>query len=203
MTRHHRDQELFTVPQWSDRMLFLQAWMRDPLKVGSVTPSAPALVSRMLAPIHWDRVQTIVELGAGTGPMTAEILQRTPPHVRFLTFEREPAFRDLLTARHPGLEIYPEALELCRVLALTGRPTADVIISGIPFASLPGADQDLLLDEINRALAPGGMFIAFQYSALLYKRLKRRFARCHIAVVLGNLPPALVYTCYTTSESAG
>jgi phospholipid N-methyltransferase len=191
------------VPHWSDRMLFLQAWMRNPLKVGSVTPSAPALVSRMLAPIDWDRVQTVVELGAGTGPVTSAILQRTSPHVRFLTFEREPAFRQLLLSRYPDLQIYPEALELCRVLALTGRPTADVIISGIPFAALPGPEQDLLLDEINRALAPGGMFIAFQYSPQLYGRLKRRFAQCRINVVLGNLPPALVYTCYTAHESAG
>ncbi len=165
-----------TMACWSDRATFLQAYLRHPLAVGSVTPSALALVDRMLHPIQWGEIQTVVELGCGTGPMTAEILRRKPAHVRFLAFEREPAFRQLLLARFPGLQVHPEAFELGRVLARTGRPQADVVLSGIPFAALPGPEQERLLDEVEQALVPGGLFVAFQYSPLLYRLFRGRFA---------------------------
>lgn len=187
----------------NDRALFWQTWIQHPRTVGSVTPSAPALVHRMLEPVPWDRVHTVVELGAGTGPVTAEILQRKPPHVHFMAFEREPVFRQLLAERFPELELHSEALGLGSVLAASGENYADVIISGIPFAALSIADQEALLDEVDRCLAPGGLFIAFQYAPLLYRRLVRRFARCDLGLALLNLPPAVVYTCHKAKTVGG
>lgn len=181
---------------WKDRALFLRAWLRKPGQVGSVTPSAPALVDRMLKRIPWDRVRTVAELGAGTGPITAKVCEQKPARVRFLVFEREPEFRRLLKQRFPQLEMYPEAAQLSRVLERTGLHQADVILSGIPFAALPAQTQESLLDEIERSLAPGGLFVAFQYSWLLYRRLRRRFSRVDLGFTLFNLPPAVVYYCY-------
>lgn len=189
--------------EWSDRLLFLKTWIRHPLTIGSVAPSAPSLVNRMLEPIQWDRIDTVVELGAGTGPVTAEIARRKPANVRFLAFEREPKFRELLQQRCPGVQLYPEASELCQVLSMTGRPQADVIVSGIPFTNLTAAQQERLLDQVEQALAPDGLFVAFQYSPLLYQRLRRRFVHCEVDVVLGNLPPALVFTCRLATATAG
>jgi len=179
-----------------DRKIFFQKWLKSPLTVGSLTPSAPHLVSVMLRSVPWNRIDTVVELGAGTGPITAGILKRKPERVRFLAFEREPAFRQLLAQRYPGLSLYPEAKALPEALAATGRPQADVIISGIPFAALSARDQEHLLSVIDASLAPGGQLIAFQYSLMLYARLRQRFARCDLSLALLNLPPAAVYTCY-------
>lgn len=186
----------------NERALFFRAWLQSPLTVGSLTPSAPALVARMLRRVPWQRVETVVELGAGTGSITAGILKRKPARSRLLAFEREPAFRQLLAERFPGLALYPEAHALSEVLAATGRPQADVVISGLPFGALPAEQQERLLCEIEAALAPGGVFVAFQYGWRLYSRLRRHFARCDVSAALFNLPPALVYTCHK-AVSAG
>ena len=181
---------------WKERALFLKAWFRSPLGVGSVTPSAPALTRRMVERIPWHQVRTVVELGAGTGVITARLRERKPPSVQLLAFEREPRFRHYLKHRYPDLDLHGEVRHLCAVLAEKGTPQADVIISGIPFGALPAARQQVLLADIDRALAPGGMFVAFQYSLMLRRQLRQRFERVDLGFALANLPPAFIYYCY-------
>ena len=48
-------------------LLFLRRWLANPLRMGSVVPSSPALCSRLVR--HgWPEARTVaLELGAGTG----------------------------------------------------------------------------------------------------------------------------------------
>lgn len=181
---------------WMDRAAFLRMWLQRPREVGSVTPSSPHLARAIAKWVPWDRTHTLVELGAGTGAVTVELMERLPSVTRFLAFERLSEFRALLQQRHPALEVYPEARQLSRVLQHTGSGRADAVVSGIPFALLSPEQREALLDEIDRSLAPGGCFIAFQYTPLLLPTLRRRFACVEVRLVLANLPPAFVYRCW-------
>lgn len=185
---------------WKERALFLGAWLQSPLGVGSVTPSAPALTRRMVERIRWQQVRTVVELGAGTGAITARLLATKPADVRLLAFEREPAFRDFLQQRYPDLELHGDVYQLGTVLAADGTQQVEAIVSGIPFGALPAADQEWLLDVVDRALAPGGQFVAFQYSLALRHRLRRRFARVDLGFTAANLPPAFIYYCQKAKD---
>lgn len=179
-----------------EHLLFLRVSRRHPLQVGSAAPSSRRLVAAMLQGISWAGVQTVVELGAGTGAITKAVLAAKPQSAQLLVFEREPAFQAVLRERYPELNLFADARDLRAVLAGRGLAAADVILSGIPFALLPAEQQDDLLDEIASCLAPGGMFVAFQYSLLLYRRLQRRFRRVSLGFAAVNLPPAFVYRCY-------
>jgi phospholipid N-methyltransferase len=179
-----------------ERTAFLRLWLQRPREVGSVTPSSPQLSRALAQWVPWDRTRTLVELGAGTGPVTAELIRRLPPHARFLAFERQDEFRRMLAERYPGLELYREAMQLARVLRTTGEGRADTVVSGIPLALLSHDEREALLDEIEGALAPGGCFIAFQYTPFLVPTLRRRFGRVEIRVVMANLPPAIVVRCF-------
>jgi hypothetical protein len=54
----------------ADRRLFLGEFVRDPRNIASVTPSGPALVHQMVLPVPQRGDPVVVELGAGTGPVT-------------------------------------------------------------------------------------------------------------------------------------
>lgn len=162
------------------------------------SPQRPALVDQMVSQIPWDNVRTVVELGAGTGAVTDRILRSKPDHVRFLAFEKEPSFLARLQQNHPtGVEFHTEARQLARVLETKGMSKADVILSGLPFAVMPKERQEEILDQVQESLAPGGLFIAFQYFPFLYRRLRKRFTSVDVTFAVLNLPPAIVYRCTT------
>lgn len=181
---------------WMERAAFLRKWLERPREVGSITPSSPQLARAMAEWVPWEQIRTLVELGAGTGAVTAELLERLPAGSRLLAFERMPEFRELLRERYPQLEVYAEARLLSQVLREGGGLKADAVVSGIPFALLTAEQRGVLLDEIEGALAPGGCLIAFQYTPMLWPLLRSRFASVDVRLVAANLPPALIYRCW-------
>ena len=74
-----------------------------------------------------------------------------------------------------------------------GMKLPDFIISGIPLATLNREQVLGLVGAISRALAPGGMYIQFQYSLIDRKKIKSHFCRLTTVPVLLNFPPAVVY----------
>lgn len=180
---------------WAEHQAFVKTWLANPKQVGSLIPSSRRLAAAMADTVPWGNVRTVVELGAGTGAITARILEQKPPDTRFLVFERDRGFRQILLARFPTVTVFSEAKGLSTILWGSGIRTADAIVSGIPFALLTHVDRESLLDEIERALSPGGHFVAFQYWPQMYSALKRRFAIVRLSVVWANFPPAVVYQC--------
>lgn len=178
-----------------EQLLFLRRFLAAPLQVGSITPSSRWLVERMLDPVPWERCQVIAELGAGTGRITAELVLRARPGTRLLVFERDPVFRRGVAGRFPQVKVYRNARALPAAVATQRLGHVDAVLSGLPFTLLPPAQRERILDGVLRSLAPGGLFIAFQYSPHLWLPLRRRFRTVRLSFVWRNLPPAVVYVC--------
>ena len=54
----------------NDNIQFLQAFLKNPLKVGAVAPSSSDLAWQMLDGITPDENNVVLELGVGTGAIT-------------------------------------------------------------------------------------------------------------------------------------
>lgn len=178
-----------------DALLFLRTFGLKPWQVGSMVPSSQALADRMVDAVPWDRVKTVVELGAGVGPITSKILERKPDGVKLLVFEREPSFQEKLRQRFPNLALYTEATEMQQVLAHEGLTSADAVICSIPIALFSDAELQRLLDVIDRSLTPGGVIVFLQYSRRLLGKLRSRYPEMTLSRVIVNWPPALVVRC--------
>lgn len=185
---------------WAEQRAFMRRWLSNPRQVGSVAPSSRRLAAAMVGAIPWERTRTVVELGAGTGAITEQILRSKPEESRFLAFERDQGFRQMLLERFPTVPVFSDAKSLSAVLWGSGISAVDAVVSGIPFALLSGLEREQLLDEIERVLAPGGTFVAFQYSPQMYPALRKRFASVTVRLVVANLPPAFVYGCGKSSD---
>lgn len=185
-------------------LTFLREFVRDPVQLGAVAPSGSALARRMVEAAALASGQVVVELGAGTGPMTEEIL-RVRPHGPFVALEPNPALAAVLRGRFPGVRVDErKAQVLSTVLAELGWGRADRVVSSLPFAIWPERLQQEVFDGILAAMAPGSRFVTFGYAHArplpaarrLWATLHERFTEVATTrIVWRNLPPALVYCC--------
>ena len=104
---------------------FLRRWARDPAGVGAIAPSGPWLAKAMAAATSHRRPGVIVELGAGTGRITAALIARAEDPGGIVVVERDPSFCALLAKRFPGLRILQgDACDLRRLAADAGLSAA-------------------------------------------------------------------------------
>lgn len=181
----------------SDWLTFIRAFLRAPRSIGSIAPSSPRLVRLMLDDARIDDAALVLEFGPGTGVFTAEILRRLRPDARLLVVELNAAFFDGLAERFrdPRMTlIQGSAADIASFLEQHGLGQADCIVSGLPFTSLPQPVTDAILTATYEVLRPGGVFVTYQYTAVLWRRFVRAFDSARVSrLVFRNLPPALVF----------
>ncbi|MDB5947992.1 MAG: phospholipid N-methyltransferase-like protein [Ramlibacter sp.] len=147
---------------------FLRGFLRNPARVGSVTPSSHRLEQRLVRNAGIAQAQTVVELGPGTGGTTAAMLRAMAPTARLLAIELDPEFhRHLRTSLHdPRLALELGSAErLADFLHAHGMPAPDAIVSGIPFSTMPPEISDRVAAAVDSVLRPGGRFVAYQVRA--------------------------------------
>jgi phosphatidylethanolamine/phosphatidyl-N-methylethanolamine N-methyltransferase len=189
-------------PFWYDHLLFLGRFVRSPRTIGAIAPSSRWLARRMLSGLAFDADSRVAELGPGTGAVTAELAGRLPSGARAIAVDIDRGFVDRLNGRWQGVECVCDRAERLAALGeARGLLPFDHIVSGLPFASLPPATTELVLDAIHGTLREGGTFTTFQYvhayrfgSAEAFRRAmtRRMGAAPSRWLVLGNVPPALV-----------
>ncbi|MBI3968869.1 MAG: methyltransferase domain-containing protein [Chloroflexi bacterium] len=188
----------------SERLDFLLAFVRDWTRIGSITPSSTFLARALARQIEFDTAKVVIEFGAGTGVITRELLAGLHSDARLLTFEIEVSFLDRLRAElaDPRVEILSDSAEtIVEQLAARGLGRADVIVSGLPFTSLPKDLGRRILRESYRALRPGGQFVAYQYSPfILGPLLYAAFGDVDHGFCLRNIPPAFTFAVRKSFE---
>ena len=179
-------------------LVFIREWARSPRAMGQVCPSGTPLARSMAAcvplpaPVGPDGLsELVVELGAGTGTVTQELLRRgVHPH-RLLVLERSEGMVELLRQRFPGLRVvHGDAAGLARYIPPRVRVTA--IVSSLPLVSLPPPTRRAVIAEFHAVLGDG-LLIQYTYSWARGFILMREGFRCEASHrVWLNLPPARV-----------
>jgi phosphatidylethanolamine/phosphatidyl-N-methylethanolamine N-methyltransferase len=184
---------------------FLTAILRSPATVGALAPSSPRLVARLVTVVPPVGEPVVVELGPGTGSVTAAIEYRLGARGRHLAVEIDPILAGYLRAQHARVEVLVgDAVELERLLAKHQVPAVDTVISGLPWALIEPAVQRAIVTATARSLSPGGCFTTFAYLHALPMARARQFRTLLGEVfdevlttrtVWWNLPPAVTYVC--------
>ena len=176
--------------------LFFASWLRAPLKVASIVPSSRHLGAAIADQIDPARPGWVVELGAGTGPVTEQLLARGIPPKRLFVLERDPALVRYLGERYPGpVLVEGDAFQLPDLLKRYGVDRVHAVVCGIPLLSMPKADATRLVETCLKVLEPDGRL--FQYTYSLFSPLPYRefgLAVRRVRRILFNIPPAAVWT---------
>jgi phospholipid N-methyltransferase len=178
-----------------ERTRFLRSFVRSPRRVGAVLPTSRRAVRATLDLVALEDARCIVEMGAGTGPYTREIVKRLHADARFIAFEIDPELAAGLErdCRDPRLQVANDSAE--RMGSYLDGRRADVVVSAIPFTSLPPRERENLLRAAQANLAEDGTLLVLQYSPFMQGQLEKIFASVERRVAPLNVPPAFLFAC--------
>ena len=168
--------------------------------IASITPTSDFGVKKVCGKIDFSRCRLVVEYGPGTGVFTKYLLAKMGPDSLLITIERNGNFANLLRRkiRDPRAIVVNDcASNILDILQELRKPSADYVISGIPFSFLPTSLKDRILRNSFTALRPGGKFLAYQtfYQSNnhLKAHLDRIFDFVRVEYEMLNLPPLRIY----------
>ncbi len=169
----------------------LIAMLRNPASTGALLPSSRALANAMASAA--DGADLVVELGAGTGPVTEALLHRLPG-VPLIAVELQPSFARTLKARYPAADVrHAPAKQV--VDSLHEQAGRIVLVSSLPFRSLPKKVAAETVDSLCRFLAsrPERKLVQFTYHPRAPFAVPDHLRWQRTAVVWRNTPPAGIW----------
>ncbi|HEY7942892.1 MAG TPA: rRNA adenine N-6-methyltransferase family protein [Casimicrobiaceae bacterium] len=178
-----------------DELLFSRSWIDKPLRTGAVMPSSKALARAMARAVDPQAPGPVIELGPGTGPVTAALVERGIDPSRLVLVEFNPDFCRLLRTRYPtATVIQGDAYRLRRLLETTLKEPAAAIVSGLPLLTKPLRTRLRLLADAVAVMKPGAPLVQFTYGVVppIPKTLAGVSAEPSSLVWL-NIPPARIW----------
>lgn len=191
----------------NENIEFLQAFLKNPGTVGSITPSSPELARRMIEGIRPGPDRIVVELGVGTGAITKFLEAIVPDERSYLGIEIDGRLVRSLRRNFPDLNIVRgDASEAAAIHGRSGLGRVGYVICCLPFVSLPKDVGERILLEIDEFMQQGCMFRTFQYAHGYYlpsairlrEFMRNRYGRSvRSPLVVKNVPPAYTLTWST------
>ena len=159
---------------------FLQAFIKNPLKVGAITPSSPELAREMLKGISPDEKNIILELGVGTGAITKLVGEIVPDENSYLGIELDRNLVNSLNIKFPDLNIQRgNACELDKIHKKSGLGKVSYIICCLPFVSMPNDVGEKILSEIEKFMEKGCEAPHFSIRARILYAVGDKIARIY------------------------
>ena len=126
------------------------------------------------------------------------------PNSTLLAIEKTQLFDEALDRiSDPRLSVeYADAADLLELLQEHSLGIVDVVVSGIPFSSVPNGVGKQIVQSVYAALRPGGTFIAYQLQNDVERYTRPLFGPPETDRVLWNFPPLTVYS-WTKIDGAG
>jgi phospholipid N-methyltransferase len=191
----------------NENLQFLQAFLKNPLKVGAIAPSSPELAAEMLQGIEPDEDNIVLELGVGTGAITRFLEGVIPNKDSYLGLELDSDLVSSLNRKFPDLTIIcGNAAEAYAIHRNSGLGKVRYLVCCLPFVSLPKEVSESVLSEIEKFMDEGCELRIFQYAhgyflppaIKLREFLKDRYGKSRRSpLVLKNVPPAFTLTWST------
>lgn len=181
--------------RFEDEARFLRSWLERPLVTGAVTPSGRMLARTMASYVDPRVPGPVIELGPGTGPVTAALVRRGVAQDRLVLVEYNFDFCKLLKRRFPKATIVQgDAYDIRESLEGVVDEPAAATVSSLPLFTKPTEMRLKLLAEAHDLMHPGAPFIQFTYAMVppIPARSGRYTASGSNRVWL-NLPPARVW----------
>jgi len=141
---------------------FLRGLWDDPKAVSAPTPSGEPLAHAIAAEVKPTTPGLVVELGAGTGTLTAALIERGIAEENLVLFESVPTFHALLSRRFPRATILcADAFRFDRYLPKHAKVAA--VVSGIPLLNHPVAERARLIERALDRQGTEASFIQLSY----------------------------------------
>ena len=204
---------------FSEYRVFWQEFRQTFHTTGAVLPSGRLLSRALAIQVGLDeRPRRILEVGPGTGAVTAEIIPRLGPEDRLDLVELNERFAEILRQRLNEDEKWQRVANRVRVMQLPVEQLPlsekyECIVSGLPLNNFSCEFVQQVLDHFHSLAAEGCTLSFFEYVAIrnfkamvssrderkrlqgIDQILRQELARWEFQrkIVLANVPPAWVH----------
>lgn len=186
-----------------EELLFFRRWIANPLKVGALLPSAPALARLVARNVEIGPDDAVIEVGAGTGSITKALVSAGIPRDRLFVIEIDADMCTYLRKQFPQVQIiHGDAGRLSDIVPGRWHGKVSTVVSGIPMITLPLEAQQRLIRSWFGITKPGGQMLQYTYSLISpipEAKLGLSVRRCGMAFL--NVPPASVFS-YRKADAA-
>ncbi len=191
----HTSARVAKKPLLDDEVQFIRSWIEKPLRTGAVMPSSKALARTMARHVDPNADGPVIELGPGTGPVTAALVEHGIQPSRLFLVEFNPDFCRLLRTRYPEATVVSgDAYRLRQVLKERLQAPAAAIVSSLPLLTKPLRTRLRLMTDVVGLMRRGAPFVQFTYGLVppIPKSLAGITTEASNLIWL-NLPPARVW----------
>lgn len=148
------------------RPIFMRHWLRNPIGMGALLPSSASVARALAGQMQLGRSGPILELGAGTGTITAGLLAGGCAPERLMLVESEPQLTEHLREHYPdSCAICGDATKIDVVLSDIGADRLATVISSLPIKWFPPDAQRNTVMPCLKRLGPGGYFVQITNAA--------------------------------------
>jgi phospholipid N-methyltransferase len=182
----------------SNFFLLWRQILRNPRDLGTVAPSSQFLAKCLVEAADLAVDQRIVEVGAGTGPLTKWIRPKISPE-SFIALEPNGEMSATLRREFPDIQVFEEKVQrLEQICQDLGWDHVDKVLSSLPWSLFSEESQEEALRAIASSLNPQGRMLTLVYSHAQYfpssAKLEQRFHKYfhHVyrtRTTWRNLPP--------------
>ncbi|MCI0420825.1 MAG: methyltransferase domain-containing protein [Acidobacteria bacterium] len=164
-----------------DVTLFYSQFRDSFTTTGAIAPSSPLLGKAITHPLSQrpSRPVRVLEVGAGTGAFTRQILKHLRAGDQLDIYELNSRFCDYLRAHPPWQECALKGI-FCRlhnadVRGVSTESRYDYIVCGLPFNNFEPEVVSEILSVLIERLSPEGVFSYFEY--IFSHEFKSRFLK--------------------------
>lgn len=188
-------------------MSFIREFIRNPRQTGSVAASSAPVVRMVLDGMNLSDARRVVELGAGTGAVTAGLRRELPAEATLVAVELNSSFAESLRRRFRPPAVHVEnrsAVELPALVDKYQLGELDAVASALPWTLMTPEDRSATLDAVVENLRPDGQFVTLAClhqtvlgpGRRLRDLLQQRFRQVdRLPVVWAAVPPMIAYRC--------
>ena len=200
---------------------FFSNAFRDWDQTASFVPSSRFLVDAIVQGAAIRSARTVVELGPGTGTVTAALLAAMPADAKLYAVEIDGPLLDATARRLPDPRLVPihgSAADLHELLAAAGHEgPVDAIVSCLGMSLLTPELRHSILASSIAMLGNEGVFVQYGYLHArvvvyspvrgwsrfnLQRYLQGHFEQIQQQRVMANFPPADVFVCRQAVQTA-
>lgn len=181
-----------------EKILFIKNFFLKRKEVWAILPSSFNLAKEMVKKEDIEKAKIIVEIWGGTWVFTKEIVKYNLIWKKVFVFEINKDFYKKLKEKFEDTSLIilnEDILDIDKIMEKYNINHIDLIISWIPFRSLPSELFDKFLIKISKYFDKQSYFLQFSYFKKTKKDFEKYFKNITYKKVWLNIPSAYVFKC--------
>ena len=166
--------------------MLLLKFISQPKLTGSMFPSSRFLAKKLVNYVPLNA--TVLEIGAGTGVMTLEMIKRGFDPDRLFICEYDQDLCYGLDEKFPGYPVFCKDASMAHTFL---KPNSiDCVVSGLPLRNFSEQFKEILIANLKKVVKPGGSLLQFTYG---FKSPLPQLWGERQECVIANIPPAFIW----------